>query len=80
MDELDCEFREELLGHGFGCCVDQTGAELREFAADLCAHHVTEQSSTRSLFEDNLGAAFREAGNAALPFSGNRIAVRRIEI
>src|SRR5438105_1225761 len=71
---------EEIIGRLLGRAVDQPLPELGELATDLRFHVVGEKRAAILIRERDLGAAFREAGGAALPFAGNAIAVGRIEI
>jgi len=74
------KFGKKLLGHGFGGGVDEAGAELRHLAADLGVDGVGEEGAAGLVGEGDLGAAFGEAGDAALAFAGDGVAVRGIEV
>src|SRR6266487_5475643 len=74
------EFDEEVVGGLLRRAVDQTLPELGELATDLRLHVVGEERAAVLVAERHLGAALREPSRATLPFAGNAIAVRRIEV
>src|SRR6266487_4025138 len=74
------ELHEKIVGGLLRRAVDETLPELGELAADLRLHVIGEKRAAVVVGERHLGAAFGKAGNAPLPFAGNAIAVRRIEI
>ena len=53
---------------------------MRKLAADLRLDIVGEQRAAVLVGERDLGGAFGEAGNAALAFAGDAVAVGRVEV
>ena len=74
------EIGEKFVGEFLGRAVDQALAELGELAADLRLDIVGQQRAAILLGQRDRRAALGEAGDAALAFAGNLVAVRRIEI
>src|SRR5215467_264813 len=74
------EFREEVVGGLLRRAVDEALAELGELAADLRLDVIGQQRAAVLVGERHLGAAFGKAGDAALAFAGDAVAVRRIEV
>src|SRR5215467_897142 len=74
------ELDEEVVGGLLRRAVDEALAKLGELAADLRLHVIGEQRAAVLVTERHLGAAFGKAGHPALPFAGNAVAVRRIEV
>src|SRR5262249_14260280 len=76
------ELAEELVGHLLGGAFDQARADLRELAADGGGGGVGENGVGTGLvrLQAHVGAALREAGDAALALAGDLVAVGRIEI
>src|SRR5271163_540745 len=79
IDRLGKVFKE-IVGDFLGGAIDQALAELREFTADLRLDIVAEQRAAILGRQLDRGAAFGEAGHAAVPLPGNLVAVGRIEI
>src|SRR5581483_11910592 len=60
---------------------DQSRAELGDLAADIGLHVICELGAAAiGLAQMYFGAALGEARYAALPFAGDRVAVRRIDV
>ncbi len=78
--DLFGETLEEKPGHLFCCGVDQSAAELRQLAADIGVHRVVQDGFIAILFKPDDRASLGEAGDAALTFARDPIAVRRIEV
>ena len=78
--DLVGEGGEELVGHLLGGGVDQAGADLGELAADLGLGGVGEQRHAVVVGQRHVGAALGEAGDAALAFAADGVAIGRIEI
>src|SRR4051794_31898089 len=74
------EIREKFVGKFLGRTVDQTLPELGELAADLRLHIVSQQSAAVLFGQRHRRATLGEAGDTALAFARNLIAIRRIEI
>ena len=74
------ELDEEIIGGLLRRAVDKTLPELSELAADLRLHVISEKRAAILVGERDLGAAFGKAGNAALAFAGNAIAVGWIKV
>src|SRR6476661_10296024 len=74
------EIREKLVGQFLGRTVDQPLPELGEFAADLRLDIVRQQRAAILLGQRHGRATLGEAGDATLTFSGDLVAVGRIEI
>src|SRR6516225_4709395 len=74
------ELDEEVVGGLLRGAVDEALTKLGELAADLRLHVIGEQRTAVLVAERHLGAAFGKAGHPALPFAGNAVAVRRIEV
>src|SRR5262249_57357937 len=60
--------------------VGEALSELGALAADRRLDVIGEQRAGVVVGERHLGAAFGEAGDAALAFAGDAVAVRRIEV
>src|SRR6516225_999694 len=78
----DCgrELHEEIVRCFLCRTVDQALSELRQLAADLCLDVIGKKRATVLVRERDRCAAFCESRDASLPFAGNAVAVRRIEI
>src|SRR5262249_24857036 len=74
------ELGEEVVGGLLGRTVDQALAELGELAAYLRLDVGRQAPAAVLVGERSLGAAFGKARCPTLPFTGNAVAVRRIEI
>src|SRR5262249_38086432 len=74
------EFVEEIVGHLARGAVDQPGADLRQFPADLSLDAVAQHRVAAVLVERDFGATLGKAGDAALALAGDRVAVGRVEI
>ena len=77
---LGGEAGEELVGELLRRRIDQPRAELRELAADLRVDGVGQERVRAVLGEMHVGAALGEAGDAALAFAGDRVALGRIDV
>src|SRR3954451_6016908 len=76
----DGELREKVIGRLSCRTVDKTLPELRQLAPNLSLHIIGQERAPIFVAQRHLGAALRETGHASLPFPGNAIAVRRIQI
>src|SRR5262245_1814769 len=74
------ELDEEIIGGLLRRTVDEALPKLGELAADLRLDVIGEKRAAVLVGERHLGAAFGKAGHPALPFAGNAIATRRIEV
>src|SRR3974390_3375222 len=74
------ELHEEIVRCFLRRAVDQSLSELRQLAADLRLHVIGKKGAAVLVRERDRGAAFCEPRDAPLPFAGNTVAVRRIEI
>src|SRR5215471_1070536 len=74
------EIRKKFVGELLGGAVDQALAELRQLAADLSLDIIGQQRAAILLGEPYRRAALRKAGDPALAFAGDLIAIRRVEI
>src|SRR5262249_14262920 len=74
------EIGEEFVGQFLGRTVDQALAELRQLAADLGLDVIAEQRAAILVGQPHGGAALGEAGDAALAFARDFVAVGWVEI
>src|SRR5438046_10182449 len=74
------EIGEELVGQFLGRAVDQALAELGELAADLGFDVIAQQGTAILFGERHGGATLGEAGDAALAFARDLVAIGWIEI
>src|SRR5215470_5348153 len=71
------EIGEEFVGQFLGRTVDQALAELRQLAADLGLDVIAEQRAAILVGQPHGGAALGEAGDTALAFARDLVAVGR---
>src|SRR5438105_13247301 len=74
------EIGEELVGQFLGRAVDQALAELGELAADLGLDVIAQQGTAILFGERHGGAALGKAGDAALAFARDLVAIGWIEV
>src|ERR1700737_2399444 len=74
------EIREKLFGQFLGRTVDQPLTELGQLAADLRLDVVGQQSAAVLFGQCHRRATLGEAGDTALAFARNLVAIRRGEI
>src|SRR5438034_10830929 len=74
------EISEELVGQFLGRAIDQALAELGELAADLRLDIIAQQGTAILFGERHGGATLGKAGDAALAFARDLVAIGWIEI